>query len=170
MPPVRVLASGATVSAKKSEEAARKMNARAAQRNWGETVQRSIVREWAARGSGFSSVSVYRPDALYAGPWPLSREGLAKVSGPLLLFIHVAGPALTAEGAKLNPRIGPSLLLHWQVVETGSGRVLARGTAAERSPMRKTLLEWARHDEAGMVPELERVIRTAAAKLAAELR
>ena len=105
-----------------------------------------------------------------AGPDPLSAEGLANVSGRTLLFIHVAGPALTAEGDKLNPRIGPSLMLYWKVVDSAGGNVLARGTIEERSPQRKTLVQWAERGDAGLVPEMEKVIRQAAARLAAELR
>lgn len=170
MPPVRALTAGGTVSAKRAEAAAQKMHARAARRNWGEAVRQSIVRGWSGRGSAFSSVRIYHPASATSGPDPLSRESLANLSGNVLLFIHVVGPSLAAEGDKLNPRIGPSLLLHWKVVENRSGNVLARGMVVERSPLRKTLLEWADHDDAGMVPEMERVIRAAGARLAAELR
>ncbi len=169
-PPLQMLASGNTVSAEKAEGAAQKMHAGAARRNWGDFVRRTVQQQWAARGAAFSSVRSYHPASPSAGPDPLSAEGRANVSGRTLLFVHVAGPALTAEGKKLNPSIGPSLMLHWKVVDMAGGAVLARGTIAERSPLRKTLLQWADRGDAGLVTEMEKVIRQAAARLAAELR
>lgn len=57
-----------------------------------------------------------------------------------------------------------------ELVDTASGTVLARGTITERSPLRKTLLQWEHSGDAGLVPEMEKVIREATSRLAAELR
>ncbi len=170
MPPLSLLTAGGTVSPARAENAVRRMESASPRRDWGKFVSKSIASQWAARGAPFSRVRHYDPSAAEAGPHPLSAEALAGVKAHTLLFVHVAGPSLSAESDRLNPRISPSLLLHWQVVDTRSGEVLARGTAAERSARRKTLLQWSKDDPAGLVPELERTIQAAAAALAAQLR
>jgi len=169
-PPAQLAKSFVTVSGEKADAAARKMDARSAPRNWGRFVSSTVQAQWAAHGASFSNVRIYNPASPASGTDPLSRGELAEAGGRTLLHLHFAGPALTAEGDRMNPRIGPSLVIYWKAVNTGDGAVLARGTVTERSPVQKTLLQWARGDASGLEREMEDVIRRAATRLAEELR
>lgn len=171
VPPLKMIAaSPATVTPRRAEAAAAKLRSQAPPKNWGDLVRRTVVSRWAASGSGFSDVRISDAGMLGMGYDPLSREALAKAGGKTLLYLHVAGPGLTAEGDKINPRIAPSLLIYWKAIDTAKGSPLAQGTIAERSAQRKTLLQWARGNDQGLQTELENVIHRAATRLATELR
>jgi len=161
---------GATVGDREADYAARNLQKRGENENWALSVKRSVQQAWAEQGTAFSTIREFDTAALEFAGDPLSQKALAGVPEKTLLFLHIAGPALTSERAGPNPALNARITIYYRVLDTRSGTVLASGTITENSGLQRTLSQWAAATDRRHEEETALVIRKAAAKLAADLR